>query len=290
MEDAVERGATPVTGVVEAASTAPGHGRGDRRLIDGVSSRPTSWCSRSGRGRRRRSGGWPCRRCSGRGARASCWRPTCRPGRVQRVPQPGRPAEHLEIYPRPGGAVYVNGPPEHGALPDDPDEIVPSEPSGEELHRRAGVHSSALRDAEVIARGSLLPAADRRRHPPDRPGAGRAGAFLATAHASWGILNAPATGRMVSRDDPRRRLALARREPFALTRLPGRPHRRARPGPSAPTRRTRALRRGRRCGPMSVVVAVAIDGKDFPSRDSPRIRKVVDMTVGATYLVAHGFG
>ena len=58
------------------------------------------------------------------------------------------------MYPRAGGAVYVSGHPEPGALPDDPGEIVPSERSCEELHRIAGVHSSRLGYADVLARFS----------------------------------------------------------------------------------------------------------------------------------------
>jgi hypothetical protein len=43
----------------------------------------------------------------------------------------------IEIYPRAGGTVYVNGHPEHDALPDDPEETVPSDRACEELHRIA---------------------------------------------------------------------------------------------------------------------------------------------------------
>ncbi|MGE0028996.1 MAG: NAD(P)/FAD-dependent oxidoreductase, partial [Thermoleophilia bacterium] len=126
----------------------------------------------------------------------------------------------LEIYPRPGGAVYVNGLSEHGALPDDPDEIAAIVASGDELHRRAGVHSSALRDAEVIARGSCYRPLTVDGIPLIGPVPGVPGAYLATAHASWGICNAPATGRMVAEmilDGESHSLDAA---PFALTRLP----------------------------------------------------------------------
>jgi glycine/D-amino acid oxidase-like deaminating enzyme len=126
----------------------------------------------------------------------------------------------IEMYPRSGGAVYVSGLPEHGALPDDPDEIAPSEEACAELHRIAGVHSSALRDAEVLARSACYRPLTVDGVPLIGPVPGAPGAYLATGHASWGILNAPATGRMVSEMildgashsvDPR---------PFALARLP----------------------------------------------------------------------
>jgi glycine/D-amino acid oxidase-like deaminating enzyme len=126
----------------------------------------------------------------------------------------------LEIYPRPGGAVYVNGLSEHGALPDDPDDIEAIVESGDELHRRAGVHSSALRDAEVVARASCYRPMTVDGIPLIGPVPGAPGAYLATAHASWGICNAPATGRMVAEmilDGESRSLDAT---PFALTRLP----------------------------------------------------------------------
>jgi glycine/D-amino acid oxidase-like deaminating enzyme len=126
----------------------------------------------------------------------------------------------IEMYPREGGAVYVAGHPEHGELPDDPDEIVASDRACEELHRMAGVHSSALRDAEVIARSACYRPLTVDGIPLIGPVPGAPGAYLATGHASWGILNAPATGRMVSEmilDGESRSVDAS---PFALIRLP----------------------------------------------------------------------
>ena len=126
----------------------------------------------------------------------------------------------LEIYPRAGGSVYVNGYSEHGALPDDPDEIAPVEAAGDELHRRAGVHSSILREAEVVTRSSCYRPLTTDGVPLIGPVPGVPGAFLATGHASWGILNGPATGRMISEmvlDGESHSLDPA---PYALTRLP----------------------------------------------------------------------
>jgi glycine/D-amino acid oxidase-like deaminating enzyme len=126
----------------------------------------------------------------------------------------------VEIYPRPGGAVYVSGQPEHGALPDDPGAIAPADDSVAELHRIAGVHSSVLRDAPVVACSACYRPLTVDGVPLIGPVPGVPGAILATGHASWGILNAPATGRMVSEmllDGESRSLDAA---PFALTRLP----------------------------------------------------------------------
>jgi glycine/D-amino acid oxidase-like deaminating enzyme len=126
----------------------------------------------------------------------------------------------IEMYPRSGGTVYVTGLPEHGALPDDPDEIAPSARACEELHRIAGVHSGALRDAEVLSRAACYRPLTVDGIPLIGPVPGAPGAYLATGHASWGILNAPATGRMVSEmilDGGSRSVDAS---PFALSRLP----------------------------------------------------------------------
>jgi glycine/D-amino acid oxidase-like deaminating enzyme len=126
----------------------------------------------------------------------------------------------IEMYPRAGGSVYVSGHPEHGSLPDDPDDIAPGEAACEELHRIAGVHSAALGEAEVIARTACYRPLTVDGIPLIGPVPGAPGAYLATGHASWGILNAPATGRMVTEmilDGGSRSLDAA---PFALERLP----------------------------------------------------------------------
>lgn len=126
----------------------------------------------------------------------------------------------IEIYPRAGGTVYVSGHPEHGSLPDDPDAIAPGEGACEELHRVAGVHSSALRDAELLVRSACYRPLTRDGIPLIGPVPGSPGAYLATGHASWGILNAPATGLMVSEMILDGRAEVVDPAPFALTRLP----------------------------------------------------------------------
>jgi glycine/D-amino acid oxidase-like deaminating enzyme len=84
----------------------------------------------------------------------------------------------------------------------------------------AGVHSSVLREAEVITRSACYRPLTVDGIPLIGPVPGAPGAYLATGHASWGILNAPATGRMVSEmiiDGESRSLDAS---PFAVTRLP----------------------------------------------------------------------
>lgn len=126
----------------------------------------------------------------------------------------------FRIYPRPGGAVYVTGRPEHGTLPDDPGDIVPEEASCLELRRIAGVHASVLDDAPVLARAACYRPLTVDGLPLIGPVPGAPGAILATAHASWGILNAPATGRMVAEMIVVGSSRSIDATPFAVSRLP----------------------------------------------------------------------
>ncbi len=103
-----------------------------------------------------------------------------------------------EIYPRPGGIVYVNGYPEDDPLPDDPDEVGPSPEGCAELVRMAGTHSSLLASAEVLSRRACYRPVTADGIPLIGPVAGAPGVHVATGHGPWGILNAPATGLLVS--------------------------------------------------------------------------------------------
>jgi glycine/D-amino acid oxidase-like deaminating enzyme len=221
VEDAVARGARLVTGTVEGIDRDPGTRAVTGVAVDGVSEPADAvvlalgpWTSQAQR--------WIALPQVFGSRGASIVLAADVPGQVvfsEFLTADGRRTQ-LEIYPRPGGAVYVNGLSEHGALPDDPDEITAVDASGDELHRRAGVHSTALRDAEVVARGSCYRPLTVDGIPLIGPVPDVPGAFLATAHASWGICNAPATGRMVSEmilDGGSRSIDAT---PFALTRLP----------------------------------------------------------------------
>jgi glycine/D-amino acid oxidase-like deaminating enzyme len=221
VEDAVAHGASARTGVVEGIDLDPDTGAVTGVVIDGAAE-PADvvvlamgpWTSQAQR--------WLALPQVFGSRGASVVLAADVPGQVlfsEFVTGDGRRTQ-LEIYPRPGGRVYVNGLSEHGALPDDPDEIVAIRESGDELHRRAGVHSSALRDAQVVARGSCYRPLTVDGIPLIGPVPDAPGAYLATAHASWGICNAPATGRMVAEmilDGGSRSLDAT---PFALTRLP----------------------------------------------------------------------
>lgn len=103
-----------------------------------------------------------------------------------------------EIYPREGGIVYVNGYGEPDPLPDDPRAIHPSAVATDALHRMAGAQSSVLAAAQVIDRRSCFRPVTVDGLPFIGPVDGAPGVYLAAGHASWGMLLAPATGRMVA--------------------------------------------------------------------------------------------
>ena len=125
-----------------------------------------------------------------------------------------------EIYPRPNGEVYVNGFPEPDTLPDDPDEIVPSDLACAELRRIAGAHSSLLAAAEVTTRRACYRPVTDDGIPLIGPAIGTRGVYVATGHGAWGILNAPATGRMIAEMIVDGRSHSLDAAPFALDRLP----------------------------------------------------------------------
>jgi glycine/D-amino acid oxidase-like deaminating enzyme len=107
---------------------------------------------------------------------------------------------HLEpeIFPRPGGEVYVCGMADPAPLPDTPEQVAVSEAACAVLARAAGRVATALASAPITRRQACYrPVADD-----GLPVIGRvpgvAGAYVATGHGPWGILNAPATGRALA--------------------------------------------------------------------------------------------
>jgi len=103
-----------------------------------------------------------------------------------------------EVYPRPDGTVYVCGQSKITIVNEDPATIEPNIGACEMLIHIGKTVSSNLVDAEVERKQAcFLPISND-----DIPiiGAipGVEGAFIATAHSCWGILNGPATGLCMS--------------------------------------------------------------------------------------------
>jgi glycine/D-amino acid oxidase-like deaminating enzyme len=103
---------------------------------------------------------------------------------------------HLEpeIFPRPDGEVYVCGMADPAPLPDSPEAVEVNEASCAVLARAAGRVSSSLETAPVLRRQACYRPVTDDGLPLIGRAPGLAGAYVATGHGPWGILNAPATG------------------------------------------------------------------------------------------------
>ena len=103
-----------------------------------------------------------------------------------------------EIFPRPGGEVYVCGMADPAPLPASPDAVEVSEDACAVLARAAGRVSTHLASARVIRRQACYRPVTDDGLPLIGPVPGVAGAFVATGHGPWGMLNAPATGQALA--------------------------------------------------------------------------------------------
>ena len=99
-----------------------------------------------------------------------------------------------EFYPRPDGDVYICGMSDRKALPVDPSHVEVKDQSCQTLKQDAAITSSKLADAQLkLSQACYLPC------PPDNlPAIGKVpgvtGAYIATGHTCWGILNSSGTG------------------------------------------------------------------------------------------------
>jgi glycine/D-amino acid oxidase-like deaminating enzyme len=99
-----------------------------------------------------------------------------------------------EIFPRPDGTVYVCGMRDHQPLPESAEGVEVSEAACDVLAGALFRVSTALRGARITRRQACYrPVTDD-----GLPLIGRVpgvrGAYVATGHGPWGMLNAPATG------------------------------------------------------------------------------------------------
>jgi glycine/D-amino acid oxidase-like deaminating enzyme len=132
-----------------------------------------------------------------------------------------------EVFPRADGTTYVCAISSESPLPVDPATVAPDEGAIERLHALCRNLSPALADAEVLARQACFRPVTEDGLPLIGALPGIAGAYVATGHSVWGILNAPATGEALAElilDGAARTLDLspfdpARLRPFDPTRL-----------------------------------------------------------------------
>ena len=103
-----------------------------------------------------------------------------------------------EIYPRPDGEVWICGISDDQPVPIDPMDIAVDEARCNELRRIAGkivpgLANAPIRRSQACYRPICSDAMPLLGPVPDHPGA-----FVATAHNCWGILNAPASGKAMA--------------------------------------------------------------------------------------------
>jgi glycine/D-amino acid oxidase-like deaminating enzyme len=99
-----------------------------------------------------------------------------------------------EIVPRPDGEVYVCGMADPAPLPDSPEGVEVNEAACGVLARAAGRVSTALAGATITRRQACYRPVTDDGLPLIGRVPGVAGAYVATGHGPWGMLNAPATG------------------------------------------------------------------------------------------------
>ena len=103
-----------------------------------------------------------------------------------------------EVFPRTDGTTYVCAISSDSPLPIDPADVAPDPGAIERLLRKCHELSPALASAKVLARQACYRPITRDGLPLIGRVPGVEGAYVATGHSVWGILNAPATGEAMA--------------------------------------------------------------------------------------------
>ncbi len=129
---------------------------------------------------------------------------------------------HLEpeIFPRPNGEVYVCGMADPAPLPDSPEAVLVNESSCDVLARAAGRVSTSLAAAQITRRQACYRPVTQDGLPLIGGVPGMAGAYVATGHGPWGMLNAPATGHALAELITEGTVSSVDLRPFDPARLP----------------------------------------------------------------------
>jgi len=125
-----------------------------------------------------------------------------------------------EVFPRTDGTTYVCGISGESPLPIDPADVTPDPGTIERLRRMCEDLSPAFSPAKVVAQQACYRPITRDGLPLIGRVLGVEGAYIATGHSVWGILNAPATGEAMAEliaDGAARTIDLS---PFNPGRLP----------------------------------------------------------------------
>jgi len=103
-----------------------------------------------------------------------------------------------EFFPRADGTMYVAYSASQDALPDDPADVLPDPHAIDQLETICEQVAPTLSRADVITRQACYRPVTDDGLPLIGRVPGVAGAYVATGHSVWGVLNGPATGEALS--------------------------------------------------------------------------------------------
>jgi glycine/D-amino acid oxidase-like deaminating enzyme len=112
--------------------------------------------------------------------------------------EPGGAVLSPEFFPRRDGTTYVCAISSEAPLPLDPASVAPDPGALDRLRAMCGALSPALASAAVVAQQACYRPVTADGLPLIGQVPGVAGAYVATGHSVWGILNAPATGEALA--------------------------------------------------------------------------------------------
>lgn len=125
-----------------------------------------------------------------------------------------------EIVPRVDGTTYVCGLSSEEALPVDPNDVVPEAGAPERLRALTAILSPELAASEVLAEQACFRPITQDGLPLIGAVPAVAGAYVATGHSVWGMLNGPATGEALAELVVDGTAASVNLAPFNPARLP----------------------------------------------------------------------
>ena len=102
------------------------------------------------------------------------------------------------MFPRSDGTTYVCAISSESPLPVDPAAVSPDAGAIERLERMCSEMSPVLASSKILARQACYRPVSRDGLPLIGRLPGVEGAYVATGHSVWGILNAPATGEAMA--------------------------------------------------------------------------------------------
>ena len=124
-----------------------------------------------------------------------------------------------EIFPRANGTTWVCAISSAEPVPVDPAAVAPDAGAHERLEAMCRTISPVLAAAPISTRQACFRPVTEDGLPLIGPVPGVDGAYLATGHSVWGMLNAPATGEAMSELILDGRAAHVDLTPFAVSRL-----------------------------------------------------------------------